>query len=72
MKDLVPQFKRGFVIDECDNLAMDGLRTLVFAYKTLSPEQLKTFQKEFEDASIDLSQRDRLQFEAVDRLEKGL
>lgn len=44
MKDLVQQFKRGFVIDECDNLAMDGLRTLVFAMKTLSQESLVKFQ----------------------------
>lgn len=51
---------------------MDGLRTLVFAQKTLTSTQLKTFQKEYEDAGLDLSQRDRLQFEAVDRLEQGL
>lgn len=72
MKDLVQQFKRGFVIDECDNLAMDGLRTLVFAMKTLTQESLAKFQREFEEAGIDLSKRDRLQFEAVDRLEAGL
>ena len=40
MKDLVQQFKRGFVIDECDNLAMDGLRTLVFAMRSMSDEVL--------------------------------
>ena len=40
MKDLVQQFKRGFVIDECDNRAMDGLRTLVFAMRSMSDEVL--------------------------------
>lgn len=55
MKDLVQNFKWGFVIDECDNLAMDGLRTLVFAMKILTEETLQKFYWEFEEASIDLS-----------------
>lgn len=60
MKDLVQQFKRGFVIDECDNLAMDGLWTLVFAMRNMSEEALRNFYKEFEDASVDLAKRDWL------------
>ena len=44
MKDLVQNFKKGFVIDECDNLAIEGLRTLVFAYKILEKEQFDLFE----------------------------
>lgn len=29
MKSRVPEVKRGFLLDECENLAREGLRTLV-------------------------------------------
>jgi len=36
MKNKVPDVKRGFLSDECENLAMEGLRTLVIAQRYLT------------------------------------
>ena len=36
IKDTVKQIYKGFIIDECDNLALEGLRTLVYSYKVLT------------------------------------
>lgn len=40
MKDKIPEIKRGFMMDECDNLSIEGLRTLVFAFKIITQEEL--------------------------------
>jgi hypothetical protein len=39
---------------------MDGLRTLVFAMRSMNEEALRNFYKEFEEASVELAKRDRL------------
>ena len=31
MKNKVPEFTRGYILDECENMAREGLRTLVIA-----------------------------------------
>lgn len=36
MKEKIPEIKRGFMMDECDNLSIEGLRTLVYAFKILT------------------------------------
>lgn len=36
MKKKIPEIKWGFMMDECDNLSIEGLRTLVYAFKLLS------------------------------------
>lgn len=36
MKDKVSETLRGFVLDECEDLSREGLRTLVLAQKLLS------------------------------------
>jgi len=36
MKNKVPEVQRGFLLDECEDLSSEGLRTLCFAYKCLS------------------------------------
>lgn len=38
MKDKIPEIKRGFMMDECDNLSIEGLRTLVYGFKILKED----------------------------------
>lgn len=40
MKDKIPEIKRGFMMDECDNLSIEGLRTLVYGFKLITEEYL--------------------------------
>ena len=35
MKDIIKRSKKGFLLDECDNLSEEGLWTLVYGYKIL-------------------------------------
>ena len=39
MATKVKQLYKSFVLDECDNLAREGLRTLVFSEKLLSEKE---------------------------------
>jgi phospholipid-translocating ATPase len=39
MKDLVSETLRGFVLDECEDLSREGLRTLVLAQKMLTEKE---------------------------------
>ena len=39
-----------WLVEECDNLAREGLRTLVFAYKNLSQAEYDDFAEHFHDA----------------------
>ncbi len=45
MKEAVPEIQRGFLLDECENLASQGLRTLVITQKTLSTEEYEKWGK---------------------------
>ena len=72
MKTLVPEVKTGFLMDECDDLSREGLRTLVYGFKILSEESYKEWAQLYAEASVSLTRRDELQWEAVDELEKGV
>lgn len=72
MKSLVPEVKTGFLMDECDDLSREGLRTLVYTYKILTSETYAAWDKKYQEASVSLNKREELQWKAVDELEKGL
>jgi phospholipid-translocating ATPase len=38
---------RGYIQDECDNLAREGLRTLVITQKELSKDSFETWNNEY-------------------------
>jgi phospholipid-translocating ATPase len=58
IKNKVPEVQRGFLLEECESLAREGLRTLCFCQKVLlEPEYLK-WAKEFEDAQNTILNRD--------------
>lgn len=39
MKNKVPEVQRGYLLEECENLAREGLRTLVISQKYLSAQE---------------------------------
>ena len=45
MKETVPEVQRGFLLDECENLASNGLRTLVLTQKILNDEEYEKWEK---------------------------
>lgn len=59
--------------EEVDNLARDGLRTLVIAKKDLSKEEYTLFEKEYKTSSLSMINREALLAETVSKhLEKNL
>ena len=61
------------VIDEsCDNLANEGLRTLVISQKLLSPEYYQEWNRKYEIAKADLNDRERLVQNCVEELEEDM
>ena len=53
----VKQFQRGFIMDECDNLAREGLRTLVFAEKVLTEKEYIKWLENYEESCASLENR---------------
>jgi phospholipid-translocating ATPase len=45
MKDKVSETLRGFVLDECEDLSREGLRTLVLAQKYLTEKEYFEWKK---------------------------
>ncbi|KAH0789062.1 phospholipid-translocating P-type ATPase [Histomonas meleagridis] len=54
------------------NLARDGLRTLVFAYKQLNDEELETFLTEFKEASHSIINRSNNILESFQKISKSM
>lgn len=72
MKEKIPEIKRGFMMDECDNLSIEGLRTLVFAFKIISKEELDNWGVLYKEACSSLTNREQKQDQAIEILEKGV
>ena len=58
--------------EECSNMAREGLRTLVVAKKTLSPEQLADFEKQYHIAKMTVTDRNQHVAAVLRRLETDL
>jgi len=58
--------------EECDNLAREGLRTLVFGQKVLEEAEWLAFEERYQQAKADVEDRDRLVAEAIESIEVGL
>ncbi|GAA5811925.1 hypothetical protein MFLAVUS_005372 [Mucor flavus] len=52
--------------EECDNMAREGLRTLVVAKKSLSEEYYQDFTEKFHDAEVSLHDRNMLKQSVVE------
>ena len=63
---------RGYIQDECDTLAREGLRTLVIAQKEIEEERYQMWQKEYDKASNLLKNRHQNMQKVMESLEDGL
>lgn len=58
MKDKVSETLRGFVLDECEDLSREGLRTLVLAQKLLTEREYQQWKKDYDEANASMVNRD--------------
>ena len=72
MKNLIPEVKRGFLMDECDNLAKEGLRTLVLTHKKLTQEQYESWKNDYDMAQTTLNNREAVIRKVIDQLEQNM
>ena len=63
---------RPSLLESCENLAMEGLRTLVFAQKVLTDEQVATFQAHLKRAEARLRNREAHVARVQNTLEKDM
>jgi phospholipid-translocating ATPase len=63
---------KSFAEEECENLAKEGLRTLVIASKNLTQDQYKSFKDQLKAAGKDHKHRDAKEKEVIDSLEHGI
>lgn len=72
MKDKVPEKQRGFLLDECENLAREGLRTLVFSQKYLLRSEFEEWKRKYDEASQLLVNREQKTQAVINSLEKDM
>lgn len=72
MKDKVPEKQRGFLLDECENLAREGLRTLVLTQRSVSNSEFNNWKQVYEEATVSLVNREEKVRAAVEMLEKDM
>ena len=69
MKGKVRPNQRVVIDESCDNLANEGLRTLVISQKMLSEEFYSRWAQQYEEAKADLNDRERLVMQCIEELE---
>jgi len=72
MKSKVKPNQRVVIDESCDNLANEGLRTLVISQKLLSPEFYQEWSRKYEVAKADLNDRERLVQNCIEELEQDM
>lgn len=72
MKDKIDSSFQQKFVEDCEKLAREGLRTLIFAYKELSEKQYRDWKKKFDLVSIVIDDRERKIREVIDQLEFNL
>lgn len=70
MVKLTKPIYRGYIQDECDNLAREGLRTLVITQKELTEEIFNEWNKKYEEASCLLKNRHASMIKVMEKLEE--
>ncbi len=72
MKWKVPEVQRGFLQDECENLAREGLRTLVITQKFLKETDYKLWRKTYDEANTLLQNREIQVKKVIELLENDM
>lgn len=60
---------RSIVKEHCENLSMEGLRTLVICQKVITKEEFEEWHKEYNEAQASLQNRDANVREVIEQLE---
>ena len=68
-KERVSKMDASFISEECENLAKDGLRTLVITQKVLTAEQYREWNEKYKEAGKDFKRRDELEEKCIEELE---
>ena len=58
MEGLIKVGQRALLLEFCEQLAMEGLRTLVFAQKVLTDQELEAFMEEYNAAQSAVGNRE--------------
>ena len=69
MKHKVRPNQRVTIDEACENLALEGLRTLVISQKIISDEYFAQWQKKYKAAQADLNNREEMVSRAISELE---
>ena len=64
--------QRATVDEACENLAIEGLRTLVISQKMLTQEYYEKWNRKYNQAKASLANRDELVAEAISELENEM
>lgn len=72
MKNIVHESQQDFLEETCDNLAQEGLRTLVIACKMLSRKRYNDWSAKLKQAKMQLVGRDAAVFEVVQDIQHNL
>ena len=72
MKEKVPQRQRGYLLDICETLAAEGLRTLVITEKNLSEDEFTKWNKIYQDATQSMTRRQENIKRAIESLEVNM
>lgn len=72
MKERVPERQRGFLLDTCETLAAEGLRTLVITQKVLTEDEFTRWKAKYEEALQSLTGRQDNIRRVVDSLEHNM
>ncbi len=70
MKDVMMEVKRGFLLDECENLSKEGLRTLVLTQKILNQEEFTKWNEKYVNAQNSMNKREEKIAEVIESIEK--
>lgn len=72
MKDKVKPQQRSYLLEKCENLAMEGLRTLVIAQKVMTMEEYERWSARYKAALNDYERGDELSEKVKAELENNL
>jgi phospholipid-translocating ATPase len=67
----VPEIQKGFLQDECENLAREGLRTLVITQKAVTEEEYQQWKVSYHEAQVSANRAENTRH-AIENLEKNM
>lgn len=72
MRTMVSIPQANFIMEECENLSREGLRTLVFCKKTLSEQEYESWAEDYKEAGTSFVDREEKLRLCIEKLEKNM